>query len=97
MAADRFPAIQAENLDGQRTAFPAAAAGRPAIVVMGFTHTSQNQTKLWSVRLNHDPAKPVVYSIAALEDVPRLVRGMAVHGIKGGVPKEQRDHFLLVY
>ena len=33
-----------------------------------------------------------------MEEVPRLVRGgMATHGIKGSVPKEQYDHFLLVY
>lgn len=38
-----------------------------------------------------------VYPVAVLEAVPRLVRGMASHGIKGGTPKEQRDRFLLVY
>jgi hypothetical protein len=39
----------------------------------------------------------VVYSIAVLEDAPRLVRGMAVHGIKSGVPARQHDHFVIVY
>ena len=32
-----------------------------------------------------------------LQDVPRLVRGMAVAGIKSGVPQEQRERFLLVF
>jgi hypothetical protein len=35
--------------------------------------------------------------MAVLEDAPRLVRGMAVHGIKNGVPDAQRDHFAIVY
>jgi hypothetical protein len=37
------------------------------------------------------------WSVAVLEDVPRLVRGMATHGIKSGTPKDQYDHFVLVF
>ena len=45
-----------------------------------------------------DPPAPArIYSIAVLQDVPKLVRGMAVHGIKSGVPPEQQGRFLLVY
>lgn len=35
--------------------------------------------------------------MAVLEDAPRLVRGMAVHGIKSGIPDGERDHFAVVY
>jgi hypothetical protein len=97
LAGDRFPPIEAQSLDDRKIAFPAAAAGRPAVVVIGFTHASQNQTRPWGERLSRDPASLLVYSLAVLEDVPRLVRGMAAHGIKSGVPKEQRERFLLVY
>ena len=34
--------------------------------------------------------------MAVLEDAPKLVRGMAIHGIKGGVPEDQRDRFMIV-
>jgi len=97
LAADRFPPIEAQSLDDRKIAFPTAAAGRPAVVVIGFTHASQNQTKPWGERLSRDAAPLLVYSLAVMEDVPRLVRGVAVHGIKSGVPKEQRERFLLVY
>jgi hypothetical protein len=60
-------------------ALPDAAAGHPAVVVIGFTHSSQNQTKAWAARLQHEFP---TYSIAVLENAPRLVRGMAVHGMK---------------
>ncbi len=46
------------------------------------------------MRLEHEFPR---YSIAVLEDAPRLVRGMAVHGMKGGAPEDQRDHFIVVY
>jgi hypothetical protein len=92
--AEQFPRIEGENLLGQKMALPDAAAGHLAVVVIGFTHSSQNQTKAWAARLQHEFP---TYSIAVLEDAPRLVRGMAVHGMKGGVPEDQRDHFIVVY
>jgi len=68
-------------------------AGRPAILILGFTHGSQAQTKAWGARVGRRfPA----WSIAVLEDVPRLVRGMVSHSIKSSIPKEQYGHFVLV-
>ena len=64
------------------------------MIVIGFTHGSQNQTKAWTASVQQELP---VYSIAVLEDAPRLVRGMAVHGMKGGVPEDKRDHFVVVY
>jgi len=92
--AEQFPRVEGENLLGQKTALPDAAAGHAAVIVIGFTHASQNQTKAWTARLQHELP---IYSIAVLEDAPRLVRGMAVHGMKGGVPEDQRDHFVVLY
>jgi hypothetical protein len=93
-AQQNLPVIDGETLSGKKLSLPAAAGGQPALLIVGFTHGSQAQTKAWSVRV-HDrfPA----WSIAVLEDVPRLVRGMATHGIKSGTPKDQYDRFLLVY
>jgi hypothetical protein len=88
------PRIEGENLLGQKTALPDVAAGHPAVVVIGFTHSSQNQVKEWAARLQHELP---TFSVAVLEDAPRLVRGMAVHGMKGGVREDQRDHFVVVY
>jgi hypothetical protein len=34
--------------------------------------------------------------VAVLEDAPRLVRGMAVHGIKSGTAKDDYDRFVVV-
>jgi hypothetical protein len=93
-AADSFPSIEGENLLGKKLAFPEAAKGKPAVIVIGFTHASQTQTKAWGIKLA--PEFPV-YSIAVLEDVPRLVRGIVSGGIKRGIPQNQRERFLLVY
>jgi hypothetical protein len=88
-----FPRVQGETLAGKKVALPEAFGGQ-AVVIMGFTHGSQKQTKEWSQRLK---GQGTAWSIAVLQDVPRLVRGMVVHGIKSGTPKEEYDRFLLVY
>jgi hypothetical protein len=92
--AKRCPSIETENLLGQKVALPEALNGHAAILIIGFAHASQSETKFWSTRLEAD-FHP--YSIAILEDVPRLVRGMAAKGIKSSVPDSRKDRFLLAF
>jgi hypothetical protein len=93
-AQQAIPSIDGETLSGRKVSLPAALGGSPALLIVGFTHASQAQTKAWSTRVS---GRFPAWSIAVLEDVPRLVRGMATHGIKSGTPKDQYDHFLLIY
>lgn len=91
VGAQQFPPIEGQNLREHRVKLP---NGQAEAVVIGFTRGSQNQTKAWAVKLT---GQVPVYSLAVLEDVPRLVRGMASHGIKSDVPDNQRETFLLIY
>ena len=92
--AEPFPEIEAENLLGKKVALPEVLKGHPTVIVIGFTRASQSQTKAWNARLEPELAP---YSLAVLEEAPRLVRGMAISSIKGGVPQNRRDRFLLVF
>ena len=92
--AEPFPAIQCEDLRNEKITIPDASKGHPAVFVIGFTHASQTQTKAWTDKLEPEMHP---YSVAVLQDAPRFVRGMAVHGIKSGVHQEARDRFLLVF
>jgi hypothetical protein len=74
--------------------FPALAKGKIVLVIIGFTHASQAQTKTWSQRVG---SSPEAYSMAVLQDVPRLIRGMVAGSIRSSIPQTSRDHFLLVY
>jgi hypothetical protein len=87
-----FPSIQGETLTGKKVELPGAFGGQ-TVVIVGFTHGSQKQTKEWAQRLHGQGA----WSVAVLQDVPRLVRGMVVHGIKSGLPKEEYDRFVVTY
>jgi hypothetical protein len=94
LRAEQFPHIEGENLLSQKMALPEAAAGHPTAVVIGFTQASEKQIKAWAADLRDEMP---TYSIAVLEDAPRLVRGMAVHGMKSGIAESQRGHFVVIY
>ena len=94
LGADLFPATPAETLTGKKVDLPAIAKGRVAVLVIGFTHASQNQTKPWGQKI---PREIETYPVAVLEDVPKLFRGMASGGIKSSVAADARERFLLVY
>jgi hypothetical protein len=89
-----IPNIQGETLSGKKVSLPGDLGSQSALLIIGFTHGSQAQTKAWGLRV-HD--RFPTWSIAVLEDVPRLVRGMVSHSIKNSIPKDQYDRFLLVY
>src|SRR5579862_5734053 len=94
LGAQQFPRVEGENLLGEKVTLPDAAAGRPTAIVIGFTHASQKQVKSWGASVQEELP---IYSMAVLEDAPKLVRGMAFRGIKGSVPEEQRGRFLVIY
>jgi hypothetical protein len=88
VCAETLPQIEGENLMGRKIVLPEAAAGRRAILVIGFSHASQGQTKAWADRLDREfpnPAMVTMYPVAVLEAVPRLVRGMASQAARGAV------------
>jgi hypothetical protein len=81
-------------LSGKKVSLPAAAGGQSAVLIIGFTLGSRAQTKAWSLRVRgHFQA----WSIAVVEGVPSLLRGMVTHSIMSGTPREQYDRFVLVY
>lgn len=94
--AQQFPVFDAETVAGRKVTMPAAASGHPAVLVIGFAHKSNSETKAWTDRLHRDFPDAHVYSVAVIEDAPRFVRGMIVHGIKGSAPANEYDHYLVV-
>lgn len=91
LPAQTLPRIEGETLSGKKVTLP---DGKRAVLIIGFTHGSQAQTKAWSQRVHNQFD---TWSISVLEDVPRLMRGMVSHSIKGSIPREEHDRFLLVY
>jgi hypothetical protein len=94
-----LPHTEAETLSGKKIVLPDALNGRPTIVVVGFTKRSQSQTAAWSTQLTKDyGTEPRLqrYSVAVLDEVPGLIRGLVISGIRRSVPKEQQDTFVIL-
>jgi hypothetical protein len=92
-----MPKTQGESLAGHLVMLPDAAAGKVAVLVFGFTKASKVPTSAWAEKLQAGPGtRPdyELYQLPVLEDVPRLIRGMVISGIKNGVAESKRDHFV---
>ena len=94
-----MPRIEGQTLAGNKVVLPEAAAGKTAVLILGFTRASKTPTSDWANKIRADFGSQhrfVLYQIPVLEEVPHLLRGMVISGIRKGVPDNQRDSFLVV-
>ena len=97
LAASAMPTVKVEPLAGAALTLPANLPHRPCVFVVGFSTASRAQTMQWSQRLEHEALaeETSVYSVAVIEDVPALMRGFVVRGIRSGVPEALHNRFLV--
>lgn len=85
---DSFPSLTGKTISGASLALPKLAAGKPQIVVFSFSRAGGGDSRRWNERLAADSsAKFSRNNIVVLEAVPRLVRSVAVSGVKGNMPQ----------
>lgn len=100
MAAQSLPRTESETLSGKKVVLPDDARGKVTLFIVGFSRKSKDPTTAWARVISREFAGDgdfSYYQVAVLEDVPRLLRGFVVRGIRGGVPQEQHDRFLLLF
>jgi len=92
-----MPKVEGESLAGQHVVLPDDAKGKIAVLIFGFTRASKGPTSLWAERTLAEfgsNAGFALYQLPVLEDVPRLIRGMVISGIKNRIPEKARDYFV---
>ena len=100
LSAQVIPHTEAQTLSGKKIVLLEAAAGHSAVFIVGFTHAGGDSSGRWDKQLRQDFATDSdlrIYSVAVLQDAPRMVRGMIRHGMRGNVPKNEQDFFVLLY
>jgi hypothetical protein len=93
----QLPKTEGESLAGHKVVLPDAAAGNIAVLIFGFSKASKVPTSAWARKLQVDFGTRTgfaLYQLPVLEDVPKLIRGMVISGIKKGVPENARDRFV---
>ena len=91
--------LPVEDLHGKASTLADAIAGRPAVLVVGFTRASSRPATAWSRRLRADRdlvGRVQLFQVVVLEQVPGLFRGMVVRSIRNDVPEPLHDQFLVV-
>lgn len=92
-----MPRVEGESFAGRKVVLPDATKGHVAVLVFGFTKASKEPTRAWAEKILAEFGNQSgfeLYQLPVLEDVPRLIRGMVISGIKKGVPERLRDHFV---
>jgi hypothetical protein len=94
-----LPQIKGMSLEDREVTLPDAAAGKAALLIITFSKAAGEHARAWSDRFVQDypqDDKATSYSVAMLEDVPSLFRGMVRSGIKRGIPAALRSRFVTV-
>ncbi|HEY1526045.1 MAG TPA: hypothetical protein VGH51_07390 [Candidatus Angelobacter sp.] len=95
---ETLPQVSGQTLTGRTIELPAAARGKPAVVIFSFSKAAGNDARSWNERLSRDFPKNVPsFTIIMLESVPKLFRGMALSGIKGSMPGSMQDRTMVLY
>jgi hypothetical protein len=94
---EQIPKTASESLAGQQVTLPDSIKGHPAVVIVGFSKSSQDAVKAWDKAARKQLGNAFdVYQVAVLEDAPSFVRGMIKHAMRGSVPANLQSHFLVV-
>ena len=100
LRAQSIPHTEAETLAGKKIVLPDVFGGHPAILVIGFSRSGGDSAGRWSKQLRQDLAQDKnvrIFSVAELQDAPKLARGLIRHGMRGGIPQNEHDSFVLLY
>lgn len=100
IAAQDIPAAKADTLSGGKIVLPDGVLGHPSIFNLGFSRAGGDATGRWGPELKKQLAANQnlhFYSVAILQDAPKMVRGMIRHGMRGNTPKNEQDSFILIY
>jgi len=98
-AAQTIPHAEAEALSGRKVVLPDDFSGHAAVLIVGFSRSGGDSARRWGKQLPQDLAGEKnlrIYSVAQLQDAPKMVRGMIKHGMRGGLSKGEQDFFVVL-
>lgn len=102
MAADaRFPALEANDLNGRQIAMPGGFAGERNLVLVAFLQKQQKDVDTWlaplaAVQQAHPGFR--YYELPTIKRMNGLMRFIIANGMRGGIPdKGQRERTITLH
>jgi len=97
---DHLPQLRGEFLNGRTAELPAAAGGRPALLMMGFTYQARFPVEAWAGRFRaqyHQDPRVTFFEIPMIGGLARLGKWFIDSGMRRGTPKADYEHVITVY
>lgn len=97
---DRMPALAGDLLSGKRAVLPDAAAGRTALVTLGFSYQSRFQVEAWAEKFRSrygTRTDVALFEVPMMGSAARLGRVFIDRGMRRNTPKELHDQVMTVY
>ena len=97
---DVFPRLEAEFLTGRKAVLPDAAAGKSAVVMMGFTYDSRFDVEKWAEHVRREfreNSTVTFYEVPVIGGLGRMGKWFIDSGMRKGTPKELHENVITVY
>lgn len=92
-----LPSLVGQTLSGKPFDLPDAARGEIAVVIFSFSRAGGHDARNWVQHLSKDYPHLNIYNLIFLESVPRPFRGMAVSGVRSGMPPAVQDRTMILF
>jgi len=97
---DMFPRLEAKFLTGRKAVLPDAAAGKSALVMMGFTYDSRFAVEKWAEHVSREFSandKLTFFEVPVIGGMGRMAKWFIDSGMRKGTPKELHENVITVY
>ena len=98
--AERLPPLRGEYLSGRKAVLPEDAAGKVALLALGFSYDSRFAVEAWVKSFRGEfSGNPEVtfYEIPMIGGMARLGKWFIDGGMRRGTPKADHEHVITVY
>ena len=95
-----MPALKGEFLTGRQAVLPDAAAGRVALLALGFAYDSRFAVEEWIGRFRKDSGdnpKVTFYEVPMIGGMARLGKWFIDSGMRRGTPRKDHENVITVY
>ena len=92
-----IPTARGTSLAVVEMALPNSLQGKIGVLVVGFSHASQEQIADWGRLIEADygkSAKMTYFEVAMIGSAPKLLRGVIVKSMAKAVPGAEKPHFV---
>ena len=97
---DALPTLRGEFLTGRTAVLPQMAAGRVALLLLGFSYDSRFAVEAWAgkFRAQFDADSRVTfYEVPLIGGLARMGKWFIDSGMRRGTPKADYEHVITVY